>query len=331
LGVEETAFHFRFCPLKSCFLLVVIMSVGFIQTGLTRGNCTWSAGASLCRRRGSTERFAQRSLPCSRQALFRSRRGVLAMSTQQETPWNIVTVVENTVECEDHHYIVVRVGVTKGKGSLCDAYRVPGMYVQIRENIDTKPAFLALSGPPNISGYFEFLVQKTESTAWLCEMPLGGLVEVSPVAGRGFPMDRLNLDGPEEKKPLDLILFATGSGIAPIRAAIESNLNGLSLPQRRSCTLYYGCRYPERMPYRDRFTFWTEDGVQVIPVISQPDKTSQEWAGRVGYVQHALEKDGIPHPAQTGVLLCGLKGMVQDVKKYCIEQGVPEDRLLLNF
>ena len=255
---------------------------------------------------------------------------VICAKTQQETEWNECSVLVNDEICEDHHIIVVNVGTTGSKGSLCDAYRYPGMFVKLR--IGDNESFFAISNAPNILGMFEFLVKKTEGSQWICDVKKGDTVLVSPVMGKGFPISKLDLlqypEIPEEKKPLDIYLFATGSGIAPIRASIESLLNGVNPKQRRSVTLYYGARYEKRMPYMDRFKLWEEDGVTVIPVLSQPE---EGWLGKRGYVQHILKERGVDHPAQSGVLLCGLKDMAIDVKKYMTECGVDEDRILTNF
>lgn len=43
-------------------------------------------------------------------------------------------------------------------------------------------------------------------------------MDVSPVIGSGFPVER----APAEKYPT-LVVFATGTGIAPIKALIESS------------------------------------------------------------------------------------------------------------
>lgn len=251
---------------------------------------------------------------------------------QQGTPWNRVRVVENSPECEDHRYIVVNVGVTAERGSLCDEYRVPGMFVQMRLSPEEKPSFFALACAPNIAGYFEFIIKETESTKSICAVKEGDQVEISPIMGKGFPMSKLNLAAyDEQNKPKDILLFATGSGIAPIRAAIEARLNGLQVAKRRSVKLFYGARYPERMACRSRFGMWEEDGVEIIPVMSKPEQAAETWTGRTGYVQHALKDIGVEHPSQTAALLCGLKGMTEDVRNILIDAGVPEDRILLNF
>lgn len=259
-----------------------------------------------------------------------------ASAKQMDTEWNAVKVLENSVICEEHRYVVLNVGTTAETGSLCDAYRVPGMYLQMRLKEGGKPAFLAISCAPNMQGVFEFLIKDAESTEWVTALKAGDTVEVSPVMGKGFPISsKLELFGypalPEEQQPTELLMFATGSGIAPIRAAIESRLNGINPMQRKSVKLYYGARYPERMAYMDRFKLWESDKVEVIPVMSQPDKSKDGWSGRTGYIQDVLKADGIPLPAKTGVILCGVKGMCEDVTKICTDAGVPAERILTNF
>lgn len=273
----------------------------------------------------------------------RPRRSVLFASaqaargrTQQETDWNSVSIIENSVACEAHRLVVVNVGVTDATGSLTDAYRHPGMYVQMRRDADCKPAFLAVSSAPTISGIFEFIIKDSESLSWIDSLRPGDDVQMTPVMGKGFPVSpTLDLRGyppiPEEETPRDLLLFATGAGIAPIRACIESMLNGLNVPQRRSVKLYYGARYAERMPYMDRFHMWEEDGVEVIPVMSRPEEGKSKWEGRTGYIQQALKEDGVASPKQTGVLLCGLKDMAVEVRSMLVDAGVPDSRILTNF
>lgn len=296
----------------------------------SRGACRWAAAAAPRRR----------AVGMPPPLLPRQRGGGVApltMQKQQETEWNAVEVVENSSACEEHRYIVIKVGVTAEKGSLADSYRVPGQYVQIKAAgvADAKPGFFAISCAPNIQGYFEFLIKETEGSAWLTGVAPGDQVLMSPVGGKGFPMSRLEPFQfpavPEEEAVKDILLFATGSGIAPIRAAIESQLNGLRAPSRRSIKLYYGARYPSRMAYMDRFPLWASDKVEVIPVMSRPTEAADEWTGRTGYIQQALMQDGVAAPRQTGVLMCGVGGMTKDVKAFLTEQGVPEDRILTNF
>ena len=120
-------------------------------------------------------------------------------------------------------------------------------------------------------------------------------------------------------------------GIAPIRAAIESRQLNIAVPPKggRTARLYYGARTPEEMSYAEKFSEWEALGFEIVPIISQPEGT--DWIGRTGYVQTALEEDGVPIPRNSGALLCGVKGMVDSVKSLLTSGGVFEGRVLTNY
>jgi NAD(P)H-flavin reductase len=98
-----------------------------------------------------------------------------------------------------------------------------GQYVQLRLNEETKPLFLAIASAPDAENpSFEFLVKKTDGNEWCTGLASGAAVEISQVLGNGFPMEE-NLEGFKYDFPTqNVLLFAAGSGLAPIKAAIES-------------------------------------------------------------------------------------------------------------
>lgn len=102
-------------------------------------------------------------------------------------------------------------------------YKVPGQYVQVRLNEETKPLFLAIASPPDEeNASFEFLIKKTDDNGWITDASSGTTVEISQVLGNGFPIEE-NLEGFKYDFPTqNVLLFAAGSGIAPLKAAIES-------------------------------------------------------------------------------------------------------------
>jgi len=232
-----------------------------------------------------------------------------------------------------------------------EGYLIPGQYVQMKPSIedeDNKPIFLAIASPPptktdessiaeededdeyDTSTTMEFLIKKTDTNTWITSAPLGSPLAISQVMGTGFSIandfDGLKYDFPCQ----NILLFANGSGIAPIRAAIESGQlkikNG-----GRSCRLYYGITSPSDMPYADRFARWEEAGVAVVPVVSRPEECKMVWPGRTGYVQSVLEEDGVPIPRNSGALVCGVRGMAESVRDVLGKSGVLEGRILTNF
>lgn len=71
-------------------------------------------------------------------------------------------------------------------------------------------------------------------------------VMVSAPAGKGFPVDTV--------PPSDVdtvLIFATGSGISPIKALFEGN--ALKTKERKDVRLYYGAQDVDHMAYADRY------------------------------------------------------------------------------
>ena len=241
-----------------------------------------------------------------------------------EPIWSSAKTVSNTAACPSE--LCVTVVVEVDPETLAD-YKVPGQYVQVRLNEDTKPLFLAIASAPDPeNNKFEFLIKKTEGNEWATSLKAGDALEVSQVLGNGFAMEE-NLDGFKYDFPTqNVLLFAAGSGIAPIKAAMESG--DLGLKGGRTARLYYGERTPDDLCFTSSFQEWEESGIQVVPVLSQPPDS---WEGRSGYVQNALEEDGVPIPRNCGALLCGQKGMAESVTDTLTKAGVFEGRILTNF
>jgi len=253
---------------------------------------------------------------------------VLFMGWGPEPVWSSAKVTANEKACQSGSCVTVKVDVPP---ETAQEYSVPGQYVQLRLNEDTKPLFLAIASPPNKeNASFEFLIKKTDGNEWITSASAGTTVEMSQVLGGGFPMAE-NLEGFKYDFPTqNVLLFATGSGIAPIRAAMESgqlNVAGSSTGGR-TARLYYGVQNPDELCFVDQFGAWEQQGFQIVPVLSQPPA---DWEGRTGYVQAALEEDGVPIPRNSGALLCGMKGMAESVKDILLKAGVFEGRVLTNF
>ena len=206
-------------------------------------------------------------------------------------------------------------------------YAVPGQYVQIREPGAEKASFFAIASAPGNAGAFEFLIKEqppsewSPGTGWLTGAPAGTNVEMSQVMGGGF---NLGKEGHGLDAVDSVLLFAAGSGIAPIRSAIESGQLA-----RKDVTLYYGCATEAQMAYADKFSEWEKAcGCKVVPVLSKP---GAGWSGVTGYVQDVAAASGVPSPGSTLVLMCGMKGMAEGVKALASEVGIPEERVLANF
>ena len=224
-------------------------------------------------------------------------------------------------------------------------YTAAGQYVQIKAPGVEKPGFFAVaSAPASSAEETQFLVKcKGEAAEALCGMEAGAAVTVSKAMGGGFNLESA-LPNRAKARSGTVLLFATGTGIAPIRALIENpneggvNQRGLLTKKRKAVRLYYGARTPDEMAFASSFVDWHYyRDVEIVPCISQPP-SNNDWKQGVfekafeGYVQDALRADkAIIEPKDSAAFLCGQKEMVEAVKALLLEQGVPAERMLLNF
>ncbi|CAM8881441.1 unnamed protein product [Rhodiola kirilowii] len=261
----------------------------------------------------------------SRRLLNRPFNAVAAAAVKQDTNlWTRAPLVKVNPAAESLFHISVDVSESP---ELCASYTRAGQYLQLRIGDLPKPSYLAIASPPSLTaekGVFEFLVKTVVgSTAEaLCGLEKGDYVELTQVMGGGFDLDRIS---PPEEYPA-VFIFATGSGISPIRSLIES---GFSADKRSDVRLYYGAENLRRMAYQDRFKDWESSGVKVVPVLSQPDDT---WAGEKGLIQAAFVKTkNIFEPRMAGAVLCGQKQMTEDVTSVLIAYGVSAEKILKNI
>ncbi|TKY50922.1 oxidoreductase protein [Spatholobus suberectus] len=258
---------------------------------------------------------------------LRTRRRIATVSAavrQDPTVWTPAPLSEVEPAAESLFHVAVDVSDAP---DLAASHALAGQYLQVRVSDAPRPSFLAIASPPKLAaarGVFEFLVKSVAgSTAEaLCALKRGDVVELSQVMGNGFNINRI--DPPE--KFGTVLVFATGSGISPIRSLIES---GFDAGKRSDVRLYYGTRNLQRMAYQDRFKEWESSGVKIVPVLSQPDAS---WTGESGYVQAAFTRaKQISNPLATGAVLCGQKQMAEDVTSILVADGVSADMILKNF
>ncbi|CAK9180507.1 unnamed protein product [Ilex paraguariensis] len=266
---------------------------------------------------------------CLKGGVFTYSDGFAAVR-QDTTVWTQAPLTSIHPAAESLFHISVDVSDSP---ELANSFTTAGQYLQLRVPTDddvSKPSFLAIASPPSLAsvqGVFEFLVKSfAGSTAeLLCGLNKGDVVELSQAVGKGFDIDQIS--PPEDYQ--SVLIFATGSGISPIRSLIES---GFSADKRSDVRLYYGARNLERMAYqvlisallvRDRFKDWESLGVKIVPVLSQPD---DNWKGERGYVQAAFSRGKkIYSPQSTGAVLCGQKQMAE----FLVSSGKPETAPIL--
>jgi NAD(P)H-flavin reductase len=198
-----------------------------------------------------------------------------------------------------------------------DALRTPLLRTpQVRVLADDKPAYIAIANAVGTAGgQLELLIKSVPGTAEsICALAEGATLEVSDVQGKGFAALPAGVSS--------VLLFATGSGISPIRSLLETPVaqGGLAGSAAR-VQLYLGVRTPAHAAFSDRVAAWERAGVKVTPVYSGADKK---------YIQDVFSAAGVDG-ASTAAYVVGQKVMTEALIAALMAAGVPRERCLMNF
>jgi CDP-4-dehydro-6-deoxyglucose reductase len=141
--------------------------------------------------------------------------------------------------------------------------------------------------------------------------------------------DILRFEGPlgtfflREDSDKPMVLLASGTGFAPIKAIIEHAAHRKS---NRPMTLYWGGRRPKDLYMHALCEEWaaTLPGFCYVPVIS--DATPEDgWSGRSGFVHRAVIDD-LPDLSGYQVYACGAPIVVDSAKRDFVAQcGLPQE------
>jgi CDP-4-dehydro-6-deoxyglucose reductase len=114
---------------------------------------------------------------------------------------------------------------------------------------------------------------------------------------------------------MDLVLLATGTGIAPAKAILEGLAFAPADEQPRSISLYWGGRHPQDI-------YWpapSQPGLRFVPVLSRADSL---WTGARGHVQDVM----LETPRDLGstlVYACGSDAMIHSAQARLQGLGLP--------
>ncbi len=190
--------------------------------------------------------------------------------------------------------------------------------------------------------YIEFLLKDGKRRAYSIasapslERPLelhirhlpGGLF-TDHVFGAMKERDILRFEGPlgtfflREESDKPIVLLASGTGFAPVKALVEHLMH---LKSTRPVRLYWGGRRPQDLYMDELCQAWTTTlpDFQYVPVISDA-LPEDNWTGRTGYVHAAVMQD-IPDLSGWQVYACGAPVMVDAARsEYVAQCGLPAD------
>jgi len=135
--------------------------------------------------------------------------------------------------------------------------------------------------------------------------------------------DRTQFTGPagnfylREDQGRDLLLVATGTGIAPLRSMLFANAERAA-PSRT--TLFWGLRSQRDLYYQEELTSLTRDlpGSSYLVTLSRPEPG---WTGASGRVT-AVVREQIHDVRRLAVYLCGNSGMIAEVTAIIQSKGL---------
>ncbi len=173
--------------------------------------------------------------------------------------------------------------------------------------------------------FFITLVRSGSLTPRLFALNVGDHVFLSPKFKGVFTIDK----APEDA---NIIMIATGTGLAPYMSIIRSKL---SLGNGRRFAIIHGARHSYDLGYRSELMTLTNicDTFTYMPVISRPEEEHINWGGLVGHAQDIWKDRAVetawgfkPTPENTHFFLCGAPGMVDDMTKILESEGYKEHK-----
>ncbi|AOY92917.1 CDP-6-deoxy-delta-3,4-glucoseen reductase [Cupriavidus sp. USMAA2-4] len=187
-----------------------------------------------------------------------------------------------------------------------------GQYVEFLLR-DGKRRSYSIATPPHEEGPLELHIR---------HMPGGVFTDYVFGAKEGAPVmkerDILRFEGPlgsfflREESDKPIILLASGTGFAPIKAIVEhAAYTGITRPM----TLYWGGRRPRDLYLHALCEKWARElpNFRYVPVVSDA-LAEDQWQGRTGFVHQAVMAD---HPDLSGheVYACGAPVMVNAARR----------------
>lgn len=196
-----------------------------------------------------------------------------------------------------------------------DAHAHAGQFCRVRVN--GFDGIFAMASAPGRTPV-EFLVrvggEGGDAADRLAEMRAGGAIEMSLPAGAGFVV-------PEGASRL--VCVATGTGVAPVCAAIEAQLQRDPTP---ALTLIHGVQTPAHVAIHDAIARWATAGVETRLCFSRFENGAP-----VGETVQAVLMAEHRDLTDATVLAVGQPAMVDGLRALAMELGLPEGRFLTNL
>ena len=188
---------------------------------------------------------------------------------------------------------------------------LPGQYVDITGPLGVKRSY-SVANHVN-SNLLEFHIGQVDrgslSDYWFRKAKVNDLLRLNGPLGTFFlrPI-----------KDQDIVFLATGTGIAPIKAMIESISLLAFEEQPNSLTVFWGGQTPNDLYFDPSVDFTL---VRYVPVLS---RSTVDWKGKRGYVQDVFLNEQ-PDLSNCVVYACGSGKMIRSSHEILVGSGLPEN------
>ena len=187
---------------------------------------------------------------------------------------------------------------------------IAGQYVNIIKG-NIKRSY-SIANAPNENSSLEFFIKKYEgglfSQYWFNEAKVNDLLRIEGPKGTFFLRNNTNCK--------NIILLATGTGIAPVKSILESIVDSSEKFKDSTIFVFWGVRH-----FKDLFWNPTDLGLEInyYPVLSRETNALTEF----GHVQNILLNKNIDLK-ESVVYACGSNDMIHEAKGKLIENGLPD-------
>jgi len=217
-----------------------------------------------------------------------------------------------------------------------------GQYIQIyyQSNDDKAIRAYSVSSPPSQmeKGLFTLDVKLVDGglvSTWLHSLKEGSQIDFTGPYGEMTAAD---------KKHKDIILFAGGVGIAPMRSIIREYLEEESKVSKKTSKnkkgkksqksqkrlmLYYGAKNLEALYEHNYFLELSSKNNNFIykPVLSEP-RLEDGWEGLTGMIDEHLAEQ--PVSVSSLILICGPEAMGEKIINLLSQKGVSPENIILD-
>ncbi len=195
---------------------------------------------------------------------------------------------------------------------------IPGQFVMIHfqneEGVEINRSY-SISAVPGEVGGFSLCVKRVDfgkGSTLLHGLRVGDEIKTSG------PFGRFTL---RDESPDDIILVATGTGIAPFRSMRDQIIKASA---HSRVWMLMGVRHGDELLYHDE---WQDldafcPNIHYRAIVSQP-RPEDNWGGPVGYVTAFMDElaDHIV-PGRTTAYLCGVPPMIDAMRDVFVERGL---------